>query len=222
MCRMILSIGRFNVGKLIEAATTMSYGNNYEHEYSGKLNNGEALVKHNDGWGMVYLKENGKFFSYHCKLSIQKDPKVNQFRKINSNCIIIHVRNASIKSKKGIAFTHPIEKHIPRLNIFFFHNGYAPNIFKLLNKPNSKWDSLDLFEWLIHNINIDHIKSSLACKLKKLPSSTTAANFILVWNKKVIICNWFPKNTRTPEYYTMHGFVNKKFNSNLIRASRIT
>jgi predicted glutamine amidotransferase len=118
--------------------------------------------------------------------------------------LVIHARAASVKSKTGLDYVHPVQGSVEGHAAYFFHNGYAPDIFRLLKCESSFWDSRELFEWLVPAFEAGDRQAALRGQLENLPLNTTSANFMLVEPTGLTICNWFTEPSPSPKYFTMH------------------
>jgi predicted glutamine amidotransferase len=219
MCRMLMAVGNVDCGEFVDSAILMSHGVGACHEYGrlafhrrvGEQEFNGGKLHHYDGWGAIYLAGDGKFHCIRSVKPIAEDEQARSLSRIATSALVIHVRNASIDTKKGIKYVHPIVKSIRGRDLYFFHNGFAPDVFRLLGRSDSYWDSLELFDWLISGATIggatnEDWEGALRDRLDQLPSSTTAANFILAETGRITVCNWFPRSSPTPDYYTMHCY----------------
>jgi hypothetical protein len=205
MCRMILAVGDVAGGAILDAALLMSTGEGACHEYAGCRPEAGRALRHHDGWGAVYLTAEGNYRCLKSERPIVEDEGALELRRVATRALAVHVRNASIDSKKGLDYVHPIVRDVAGREVFFFHNGFAPDVHRLLGRSESRWDSLELFDWLIAGGGADW-EAGLSERLARLPASTTAANFILAEPGRVTVCNWFPEGSPTPNYYTMHCY----------------
>jgi predicted glutamine amidotransferase len=196
MCRMIAAIGRFDAASIVNAAVAMSQGRTASHEYSGR--------RHFDGWGAVYLDAQNRLGCVRDEAPISSDRACSRLNDADGRLLVIHARAASVKSKTGIDYVHPIEGCIAGHSAYFFHNGYAPDVFRELGYKNSSWDTKELFEWLASAFEAEDRQAALREQLEKLPASTTSANFMLVEPTRLTVCNWFTESSPSPKYFTMH------------------
>jgi len=199
---MIAAIGDIKTDEFVDAAISLSNGVGACHELSDTCpENKGSGVRHYDGWGAVYLKQ-GHLECVRGAMPIGKDPTVASMRGISTSALVIHVRNASIKSKKGIDFVHPVKRELDSGPGYFFHNGFVPEAYSLINRDSSRWDTEDLCDWLLPALRMNDNKA-VKSRLAQLPPSTSSANFIFLRRGCVVICNWFPEPHRQPKYYTM-------------------
>lgn len=206
MCRMIAAIGRFDPCQLVDAAVSMSCGTKAMHEYSSTSpSNPTCGIRHYDGWGAVYLADNNRLECVRSDLKFSADPLKSNLRQLQTSLLVIHVRSASVKTQIGMDFVHPIERTLNNRQLFFFHNGFVPDAFRLLGRKTSRWDTEDLFDWLLPSLS-NPSREGLQDRLSRLPPSTKAANFIFAEGKGLMVCNWFPETATAPRYYTMHSF----------------
>ncbi|HLZ17299.1 MAG TPA: hypothetical protein VKQ08_09670 [Cyclobacteriaceae bacterium] len=200
---MIAAFGKIPIDKIIDGAISLSQGLNATHEYSKCCPEDTSEgIRHNDGWGAVYLNRNRDLSCVKSGMRIDKDTKVTGLKRLETSAFVIHVRKASVKWNTGIEFVHPIESQVNDRPAYFFHNGFAPDIFRLLGRRRSVWDSEELYEWLAPSFSAQ-AKPPLEHRLNQLPSSTTSANFIFIQMERLVVCNWFSNQCMSPQYYTM-------------------
>jgi predicted glutamine amidotransferase len=203
---MIAAIGRFEPRQLVDAAVSMSCGAKALHEYASTSPSDPTCgIRHYDGWGAVFLTEDNRLECIRSSLQIADDPATSKLRELQTPLMVVHVRSASVKTQMGIDFVHPIERTLNQRRLFFFHNGFVPEAFQLLGRKSSRWDTEDLFDWLLPSLS-DPSREGLPDRLSQLPPSSTAANFIFVEGQSLAVCNWFGETSRAPGYYTMHSF----------------
>jgi predicted glutamine amidotransferase len=196
MCRMIAAAGRFDEASIVNAAVAMSQGRTAAHEFPNR--------RHFDGWGAVYLDAHDRLGCVRDEAPILNDRAHSRLTDAQGRLLVIHARAASIKSKTGIDYVHPVQGGIAGQTAYFFHNGYAPDIFRWLGYERSFWDSRELFEWLVPAFEAGDRQAALHEHLENLPISTTSANFMLVEPTRLTICNWFTESSPSPKYFTMH------------------
>lgn len=196
MCRMIAAVGRFDSAPIANAAVAMSQGRTATHEFPAR--------HHFDGWGAVYLDAQNRLVCVRDEAPISNGRAHARLNEADGRLLEVHARAASIKSKTGIDYVHPVQGSIAGHSAYFFHNGYAPDIFRLLGYQSSSWDSRELFEWLAPAFEAADQESALRAYLDNLPLSTTSANFMLVEPTRLIVCNWFTESSPSPMYFTMH------------------
>jgi predicted glutamine amidotransferase len=195
MCRMIAEVGKFDAAS-IASAVAMSQGRTASHEYPDR--------RHFDGWGAVYLDAHEQLRCVRDEAPISNDRAHAKLNEARGRLLVIHARAASVKSKTGIDYVHPVQGAIAGRTAYFFHNRYAPDIFRELGYKNSSWDSRELFEWLVPAFEAGDRQAALRERLESLPINTTSANFMLVEPTRLTICNWFMESSPSPKYFTMH------------------
>jgi predicted glutamine amidotransferase len=203
MCRMIAAVGKVNTKTILTAAREMSLGGCAVHEYGGlNPHRLEPVMQHLDGWGLLYRQDN----QLRCIRSARPigEDALSHSITVNTDLAIVHVRNASDRRKIGIDYTHPIARTVDGSPIYFFHNGYAPDVYSQLGRSKSEWDTLELFDLLIDGFESPDWAGSVLDKMSTLPKSTTAANFMLVSSDTLYICNWYPLSSQTRDYYTLY------------------
>jgi glutamine amidotransferase len=193
---MIVAVGKFDAASIVNAAVAMSQGRTADHEYPDR--------RHFDGWGAVYLDVQGRLECIRDEAPISGDRAGSRLNEADGRLLVIHTRAASIKSKTGIGYVHPVQGVIAGHTAYFFHNGYAPDIFRELGYKSSSWDTRELFEWLVPALEAGDREAAVRERLEHLPASTTAVNFMLVEPARLTVCNWFMEPNPSPRYYTMH------------------
>jgi predicted glutamine amidotransferase len=196
MCRMIAAVGRFDSGSIASAAIAMSQGRTATHEFPAR--------RHFDGWGAVYLDAQNQLGCIRDEAPISYERVHSRLNEADGRLLVVHARAASVKAKIGIDYVHPVQGSIAEHSAYFFHNGYAPDIFRLLGYQSSSWDSRELFEWLAPAFAAGDREPALRQRLDNLPVSTTSANFMLVEPARLTVCNWFAESSPSPMYFTMH------------------
>jgi predicted glutamine amidotransferase len=155
--------------------------------------------KHGDGWGIAYL-ENNEFKIFRSTRAVYEDDQIDQFKKLQSNLVILHARKAS-KGNVDIHNVHPFECTLNGHQYLFFHNGTIHDelVYDSTFKPVGATDSEKLFYYLLTNSNGQLTPAFLKSKLEKL-TDFTAANFILTDGKITYSGNWYSEN---PNYYSL-------------------
>ncbi|MGO8672658.1 MAG: class II glutamine amidotransferase [Capsulimonadaceae bacterium] len=203
MCRMIAAVGNVNTQAVLSAAREMSLGRSAVHEYGGlNPNRKEPLMQHLDGWGFLFREDN-ELRCIRSTRPIAEDAESYTIA-VNTDLAVVHMRNASDRQKLGIEYTHPISRTVDGTPIYFFHNGYAPDVYARLGRSKSEWDTLELLDLVIDGFGLPGWAERVLETMSTLPDSTTSANFMLVSSETLTICNWYPLSSGTPEYYTLY------------------
>lgn len=114
-CRMPVSVGELPVPRILSSFELMALNRNEKHE----LNRNNRDFIHADGWTTV-LGKSGKVEDFYKKgLSCWEDPKFLEYRRVNTDLIILHTRKASLGSPVNYSYTHPFQKE----GWYFCHNG---------------------------------------------------------------------------------------------------
>ncbi len=194
MCRMLFAVGNFNIDWLIQDFILMASDQNEQHEH-----NIDKECKHGDGWGIAYL-ENNEFKIFRSTRAVYEDDRIDQFKKIKSNLVVLHARKAS-KGNVEIQNVHPFEYQLNGNQYLLFHNGTIRDKlnFDYQFHPLGTTDSERLFYYLLTNSNGQVTSDLLKSKLNRL-KDFTAANFILSDGKTTYAGNWYSEN---PNYYTL-------------------
>jgi len=172
----------------------MAADQNEKHE-----KNIDQEFKHGDGWGIAYL-ENDQLKIFRSTQAVYEDDQINQFKKLQSNLVILHARKAS-QGAVNLQNVHPFEYKLDGHHYLFFHNG---SILDELNfdsqfQPRGATDSERLFYYLLTNSNGQLTPAFLKAKLEQI-QKFTAANFILTDGRMTYAGNWYSEN---PNYYTL-------------------
>ena len=184
---MLLAVGELDIRKIIDGFLLMAENKNEEHE----LNQDNKEYLHNDGWGVLLMK-NGQFEVYRSGKPCWKDDKIKDLYSVEADLIMLHARRASSKKFLGEEFAHPF-------NIdgwYFCHNGtiYDSNL------PNDMSDSQWLFNRLLNNINRSADIINAIKKVVEEFKEYSSLNFFLVGDGKAYVLNRFKKY---PKFYTL-------------------
>lgn len=198
MCRMIMALGDFSINKIIDAAINMSEGKTATHLC--------PTYSHPNGWGIVWSnpKNRDNLSIYRNSESISKTIHLLPFNQISTNFLAIHVRHATIATKVGLKFTHPISSINTAVPWYMMHNGFLPTIYKLLNLSDSNFDTREYFDYVIPNKGYQLDQDELLNKLNKLESIGTSANAIIINPYRVYIVHWMMTNLEFADYFTMY------------------
>lgn len=192
---MLVAVGKLPIPKLLDAFKLMAMNKNEKHE----ININQPELRHGDGWGIVYSKNN-KLEWYKKPIPCWQDPKYQTFYNINIDFLILHARKASQNSLISYKFTHPFERD----GWFFCHNG---TIQDFISQKQS--DSETFFLLLLQKIKYGkNVETAIQDSLNSI-KFYTAVNFILANKEKVYILNKFADD-RFKAYYTMKYLQNEK------------
>jgi predicted glutamine amidotransferase len=198
---MLIAVGNVNVNLLLDGLVTMANDENEKHERNQNKN---GNWKHDGGWGIAYL-ENNRWIVEKSTKPIFKDPKVNKFRNVKTNLVILHARKVTI-GKISMENTHPFQ-----LNEFIFcHNGTVRDKIYYDSKFTVKGDtdSEHLFgSILTENKKEKNIIEAIRNNLNKY-QNYTGINFILANRNKSYV---FIKKNNQPKYYQMKMGKKKDF-----------
>jgi predicted glutamine amidotransferase len=194
MCRMIFAAGQLKVNWLIDDMIKMASNKNEKHEEN---TNFEFL--HSDGWGITYLAGNN-LKTFRSIKPIYDDPQIEQFKKLNTNLIVLHARKATY-GKLNLANIHPFEYQNQNSNFVFFHNGTVRDKLQINPKYtiNGETDSEKFFYYLINGNSEESNLDELQNKLINL-KNFSGANFVLTNGDHSYIADWYTLN---PAYYSM-------------------
>jgi predicted glutamine amidotransferase len=204
MCRMV---GAVDAAAVVAAARRMSRGVSPHHEHGTDLrSDGSARLRHFDGWGALYRAKDGSLVCLRGTPPIDRDPSAAALGTAETDSLVVHVRNATRQEQRGTAYTHPVEADVAGRRLYFFHNGFAPGVHRLLGREAAAWDTRDLFEWLAKGYGGEGWEEGLGARLAALPDCTTSANFVVADETRVVVGNWYSQGSPTPRYYRMHRF----------------
>jgi len=191
---MIFAVGNINVDWLIQDFLKLASDQNEQHE-----KNIDKVFKHGDGWGIAHLS-NGQINTFRATEPVYDDSKIEQFKNLNTNFVILHARKAS-KGNVIIQNVHPFECSLNGHHYIFFHNGTIRDEITFDKRFQSvgTTDSERLFYYLLTNGNDQLTENELRSKLNSL-KDFTAANFILTDGKITYASSWYAEN---PKYYTL-------------------
>ncbi|MFZ5518167.1 MAG: class II glutamine amidotransferase [Candidatus Zhuqueibacterota bacterium] len=194
MCRMMFSLGPVDVNWLIDDMIVMASDQNERHE-----ENESKQFTHRDGWGICFLADN-TLKAFRSIEPIYTDPRIDQFRSVNSRLIMLHARRAS-RGNVVLQNVHPFEAEIRRHRHMFFHNGTVRDelTFDASLKIQGTTDSERFFYYLLSSFKNEIEASHLRRKLDGL-NDFTSANFMLSNGQTSFIANWWSVN---PNYYRM-------------------
>ena len=201
---MIIAIGRVETRKLIDDLIQVAKGNNELHEKNPEY----GRLKHSDGWGIAYLKDQ-KWRVYKSLKPIFEDDNIYKFRSLKTRAIVLHAR----KSTGGnITYdnTHPLVYNDRKGDYLFTHNGTIYDEFDF-NEPLIAGDS-DSVRWF--NKLISELKNNDIPDFFSL-DRFTSANFFFVTPGKIYVGQYFKKD---PVYHTMKVIKN---GNNVIVSSEI-
>jgi len=144
MCRMLIAFGNVNADKLLNGIISMAKDETIAHEFN---KNRTESFQHPDGWGIAYLDSNKEWVIEKSTKAIFEDPKINDFRNLKTNLMIIHARKGT-KGTISLLNTHPFHVNDQELGEFVFcHNGHVKNKIKFSSKfiPQGETDSEEIF-----------------------------------------------------------------------------
>ena len=179
----------------------MANDENSLHEMNG---NAPGSWKHEDGWGVAYPDEKGKFIITKSTTAISKDSEVQKLNQLSTNFLIAHVRKKA-GSDTSLKNTHPFKaKHSVLGECIFCHNGVIEEDIKFDPgfKTRGKTDSERLFYSILSEItenNDHHIASAIRKNLQSY-TKTKGSNIVLATKEKTYVA--IRKNER-PKYYGM-------------------
>jgi glutamine amidotransferase len=213
MCRLIFAHGQFDARQVMLAANDMSNGKTANHD--------GPITVHPNGWGAIWRgKDTGGALQRH--LSMQalslNDLENSPLWTSEMDMLALHARHATVPTKVGIEFAHPLVRYGAGGIWYFMHNGYTPTIHTLLGKAESYFDSLDYFEYLI-DAGTNHIVPAQALrKLAAVPEGGSAANAIAINGHSAYIVHYAFPSARFVRYFQMYRL---KMTSGAIYSSEV-
>lgn len=193
-----MALGKFSKEKIIEAAVHMSEGKT--------LHSRAPTSCHPNGWGAVWsTKENNTISIYRNSEPISATVKRLPLNEISGNFLAIHVRHATMSTKIGLKFTHPISSTTTSIPWYMLHNGFLPTIYKSLNMESSLFDTKEYFDYVIPSDDFKINSLEFLSKLNKLEIGGSAANAIIVNPHRIYIVHWMMPDLEFPDYFTMYS-----------------
>lgn len=199
MCRMLLAVGKVPVNSLLDSAIAMAKDETVVHELNEEK--GQGSWTHCDGWGIAYMNSKGKWIVEKSTEAIYLDPKVDLFRNVKTNLMIVHMRK-KMGSEVAYNNTHPFkfEKGNPG-SVLFCHNGFIDEEITHDKEFTVKGetDSEKLFYSILTDLKKNKLEKAIRRNFKRY-KKITGTNIILSTKEKSVIAvkkNYFPK------YYQM-------------------
>ncbi len=214
MCRMIVAAGKVNCSELFAAAISMAKDETSTHEFNEA--NGLGSWKHDDGWGISWL-QNGEWQQFKSITPIYEDPQVAQFLNLNSEFVMLHVRQ-KMGSETAMENTHPFYFNHRDVGSFMFcHNGFAGEKFFYDNSfvPKGKTDSERLFYSILTEMQDHDLHLAVQNTLENIETHTGSNIFLSSKDKTIITI----KENHYPSYYTMH--VGQKDGTIIVSSERV-
>ena len=193
---MLLAIGNIDINPLIDGMIMMAKDRTMIHELNEEL--GQESWKHNDGWGVSYLKD-GKWTIRKSTIAIYEDPFVEELRKIKTNAMIIHVRK-KMGSEKSYENTHPFIIKEKEDEFVFCHNGFVDEniLFNSHYKAEGQTDSERIFLSILSELDQSLLKA--VTKSLSLFNRYSGTNIIISNKEESVIAT---KKTHFNRYYEM-------------------
>ncbi|MGN9893674.1 class II glutamine amidotransferase [Micromonospora sp. L31] len=196
MCRLLLATGRFDAGQVLEAAVDMACGRTADHE--------GPIFRHPNGWGAVWRDPDGSGrLRVHRDVrpieeSFQDSPLVD----LRTDVLAIHTRHATIPTKLGLEFTHPLER-VDVVPWYFMHNGFLPTVHLRLGLSDSVFDSREYFDYIVpaEARALDPV-ATLAL-LRDIPVGGSSGNAFAVNPYAAYVIHWTPPQEARPRYFGM-------------------
>lgn len=201
MCRILVASGNVDVPKILESILLMANDENSLHEMN---ENAPGSWKHEDGWGVAYPDEKGKFVIIKSTTAINKDQKVQELNNLSTNFLMAHVRRKA-GSETSLKNTHPFKAIHPVLGeCVFCHNGVIEDDIQFYPKfkTQGKTDSERLFYSILSEItenNDRHIASTIQKNLQRY-TKTRGSNIVLATKEKTYVA---VRKNKLPKYYRM-------------------
>tara|TARA_Y100000310_G_C20487690_1_gene717632 strand:- start:196 stop:882 length:687 start_codon:yes stop_codon:yes gene_type:complete len=196
---MLIASGNVNMNSLIDGMIAMAKDNNISHEHNQRT--GQGNWKHQDGWGIAFLRNNHWVLEKSPR-PIYDDPKINRFRDLKTNLVIMHVRKKSVGDEIDLNNCHPFQHQ----DSIFCHNGTIKE--KIFHHPQFQPQGTTDSERLFYSILS---KPELIPGIEETLNSYQTAkgsNIILSTKNKSYI---YIKENIFPLYYQMKVSKNKDF-----------
>lgn len=205
MCRMLIASGDLDVNSIVNGAIAMARDCISIHELNKEK--GLGSWKHDDGWGIAYLNQQGKWVIKKSTIAIYDDPQVEHFKRIKTKLLVLHMRKKA-GSETSINNTHPfiinnVTARYGELNgpVIFCHNGFINEEIKYDSEftVTGTTDSEKLFYSLLTDLKKEQLEKSIQNNFSRY-HQLTGTNIILSSLQKAVIAI---RETKFPKYYTM-------------------
>jgi len=194
---MLIATGKVPMNSLIDGIITMALDQSTSHEHNQRI--GQGNWTHGDGWGIAFLRNN-EWILEKSPRPIYDDPKIDRFRNIKTNLVIIHVRKKSIGDDIVLNNCHPFQHQ----NFVFCHNGTIKE--KIFHHPQFQplgtTDSERLFYSILSKENLTQAIKTILDQYK-----TAKGSNIILCNKENFYV--YIKENKHPLYYQMEITQNK-------------
>ncbi|MDD5090289.1 MAG: class II glutamine amidotransferase [Candidatus Wallbacteria bacterium] len=210
MCRMIMALGDFDPGPVVDGLLLMASDQNEKHECNRCCKGGQGSFTHRDGWGA--LEYDGRDFKItRSDLFCVEDSSINALKSDYSRLLVLHARKHS-SGTRAIPDPHPFLKTINGQDFFFCHNG---TVWDDLNdarafEPDGDTDSERLFSVLLKGY-LDQGLTGLKRRLWEL-REFSGASFFFGSRDFACACTYYNMDRSTirlkpptprPSYYTL-------------------
>ncbi|PIN76818.1 hypothetical protein COV17_00890 [Candidatus Woesearchaeota archaeon CG10_big_fil_rev_8_21_14_0_10_36_11] len=199
MCRMLIAVGKVQVGPLLDAITQIALDQNSTHELNRERERG--TFQHADGWGIAYIQEK-KWVIHKSTLPIFNDPKTQELRNVETSCVLLHVRRGT-KGENTLENTHPfLFQSVDIGNLVFCHNGtIQDNIsHSVFFNPKGTTDSERLFYSILTKTQKCSIPYAITKTFDTFPEPF-GSNIIFSTIKKSFV---YIRSAKYPTYMQMH------------------
>lgn len=181
MCRMIMAIGKFSAATLFEAAVNMSEGKTAQHQ--------GPIRCHPNGWGLLWRNQQSMFVEKGIEKLKDGVTRLNP-QLIQGDFAVLHARHATIAAKLGLQFSHPLIKHTPDTDWYFFHNGFMPTVYQALGLKESTFDTQEYADYVLPNVGTTLNRDELLAKLSALPVGGSSANAFIINKMRAYVVSW--------------------------------
>lgn len=207
---MLIALGNIEMNSIIDGMISMAKDQNVVHEHNQIT--GQGQWTHGDGWGIAYLRDNQWILDKSPK-AIYDDPKIDRFRNLKTNLVILHARKKSVGKEININNCHPFQNN----DFLFCHNGtIKEKIFHSSSfKPIGATDSERLFYSILSKLPGIEMTPSIKNTLNQYQSAK-GTNIILSDKQKSYI---YIKENIFPLYYEMK--IGKKKDLLLISSEKL-
>jgi glutamine amidotransferase len=197
MCRLILASGEFSAEEVLRAAEDMSCGRTADHD-------GPTNV-HPNGWGAVWSDPAAPHgIAFHRDVRpLAESSAESPVGALRTGFLAVHARHATLAKNHGPQFTHPLVRE-GETPWFFLHNGFLPTVHRNLGLAESRFDSLEYFDYVVPEGARTLDEAETLERLRAIPPGGSSGNAIAVRPGAAHVIHWSTPGTKSPRYFQMY------------------
>lgn len=197
MCRLIMASGLFSSAEILRAAEDMSCGRTADHD-------GPTNV-HPNGWGAVWREAGlADGIAFHRDVRpLTESAAESPVPAVTTDFLAVHARHATLARNHGPEFTHPLLR-AGETPWFFMHNGFLPTVYRNLGLPESQFDSMEYFDYIVPEGSRELNEAETLKRLGAIPAGGSSGNAIAVSPRAAHVIHWTTPGTTSPRYFRMH------------------